>query len=237
MLLLHPITSHERDTEAASAAAWAFHWTVYFPHTKDKPRTLARQVRVSEKFSRENCVNQNAPEVLFVLPSPRYSSSFLPPTEGLWDYPLIQSNTPPPAEFNKQTDFNSDKPNKKLRTSIQATFSYFPSPAGRHPKGPVYAPRHDRGAASKELSAPLTFTHPFLIVLQCGFWGEGSRECHHFSFLNECTVWPGLERHYHRVSQEAIAHMGMVEHRTTAGSQNELANILLQLLLCHLASS
>lgn len=29
----------------------------------------------------------------------------------------------------------------------------------------------------------------------------------------------------------------MVEHGTTAGSQNELANILLQLLLCHLASS
>lgn len=61
------------------------------------------------------------------------------------------------------------------RSSVEATFSDFPFPAGRHPKGPVYALHHNRQAASKELSAPLTFTHPSLIVLQCSFWGEGTK--------------------------------------------------------------
>lgn len=66
---------------------------------------------------------------------------------------------------------------KKNRTSIQTTFSDFPSPTGRHPKVPVYALHRNRQAASKELPAPLAFTHPFLVVLQCSFWGEGTREC------------------------------------------------------------
>lgn len=105
-------------------------------------------------------------------------ASFIPPTEGLRDYPLIQSKISPPTEFNKQTTYNSDKLKKKNtthRSSVEATFSDFPFPAGRHPKGPVYALHHNRQAASKELSAPLTFTHPSLIALHCSFWGEGTK--------------------------------------------------------------
>lgn len=119
-----------------------------------------------------------------------------------------------------------------------ATFSDFPSPAGTHPKASVYALHHSRQAANKELSAPLTFTHPFLIVRQCSFGGGRTRQCQQSGLLNEHKARAGmLQQQCHGDSQGAIVHTGMVEHGTTAGSQNELANILFQLLLCHLASS
>ena len=117
----------------------------------------------------------------------RYSSSVIPPTEGLQDYPLIQSKISPPTEFNKQTDYDSDKLSEKNQNIHASYFRRLSLPCRKASKRSSLRTSSQQ-TSSQQLPAPLTFTHPFLIVLQCSFWGEGTRECHQFSFLSEHSV-------------------------------------------------
>lgn len=75
----------------------------------------------------------------------------------------------------------------------------------------------DKQPAKNYLPHWLLHTHLWLLFI-AAFGEKGQRECHQFNFLNGHVVWPGtLCREYHGDSQEAIVHMVMVEHGTTAG--------------------